>query len=137
MLLSIPEMRRWLFNFAIVALMAFFSVAHASHCHEEQNSELEFLACCGNSPEGETHSSCGGTCRIIETRQNKTEEKKRVAAPQPEVPRWLTAALITLDLSDSETDRGHAFADVPPEFPKCWQFLARTALPVRAPSLAS
>lgn len=137
MLLSISEMRRWLFNFAIVGLMAFLSVAHASHCHEGQTSELEFFACCGNSTEGETHSTCGGTCRIIETRQNKTEEKKRVAAPQPEIPRWLTASLITLVLSDSEAGHGQTFADVPPEFPKCWQFLVRTALPVRAPSSAS
>ena len=129
-------MRRWLLNMFVVLLMAFFSLAQVAHCHEGRLSNLESVACCGNSTEGGSHATCGGTCKVVETRLNKTEEKKRVA-PQPEVPRWLTTSLIALVLSDSETNLGNPFADVPPEFPQSWQFLARTALPVRAPSFVS
>lgn len=127
-------MRRRLLNIAMIGLMAFLWLAQASHCHAGNIPGLDFLGCTSNNAENEAHSCCGGTCKTIESRQTKTDEKKRVAAPQPEVPRWLTSSLIAFLLSEPETDRGNAFADVPPEFPKCWQFLSRTALPVRAPS---
>jgi hypothetical protein len=127
-------MRRRLLNIALIGLMAFLWMAQASHCHAENIPGLDFLACNGNNAENEAHSCCGGTCKTGESRQTKTEEKKRVASPQPEVPHWLTPSLIALLLSEPETDRGIAIADVRPEFPKCWQFLSRTALPVRAPS---
>lgn len=127
-------MRRRLLNIAMIGLMAFLWLAQASHCHAGSIPGLDFLGCTSNNAENEAHSCCGGTCKTIETRQTKTDEKKRVASPQPEIPRWLTSSLIAFLLSEPETDRGNAFADVPPEFPKCWQFLSRTALPVRAPS---
>lgn len=127
-------MCRRLQHIAMIGLMAFLWLAQAAHCRAGTIPGLDFLACTSTNPENETHACCGGTCKTLETRQSKTEQKKRVAVPQPEVPRWLTASLLPLVLSEPETDRGLAFADVPPEFPKCWQFLSRTALPVRAPS---
>jgi hypothetical protein len=99
---------------------------------------MEFLGCNANAnAENEAHSCCGGTCKSIESRQTKPEEKKRLPAPQPESLPWLTKALTALLLSEPDKDSRIALADVPPEFPKCWQFLSRTALPVRAPSLVS
>ncbi len=128
-------MRRRLINIAMIGMMAFLWLAQAAHCQAEAIPAFKFLACAaGGNAESEPHSCCGGTCKTIESRQSKTEEKKRLAAPQPEFLPWLTKALTALLLSDLEIDSRISFADVPPEFPKCWQFLSRTALPVRAPS---
>jgi len=124
-------------NIAIVGLLAFLWLVQASHCHAGNIPGLDFLGCNRNNAENEAHSCCGGTCKTIESRQTKTEEKKRLAAPQPESLPWLAAALAALRLSESDGDRSIPFAAVPPELPKCWQFLSRTALPVRAPSIAS
>lgn len=129
-------MRRRLLNIAMIGMMAFLWLAQASHCHAGNIPGMEFLGCNANA-ENEAHSCCGGTCKSIESRQTKTEEKKRVAAPQPEPQSWQMKALIALLLSDSDKDCRSSFADVPAEYPKCWQFLSRTALPVRAPSFAS
>ena len=131
-------MRRRCLNIAIVGLLAFLWLAQAVHCQAGMIPGLDFLACAGaENAETEAHSCCGGTCKTIESRQTKTDEKKRLAVPQPAPQPWLTIALLTLALSDSDSQSGNSFADVPPEFPKCWQFLSRTALPVRAPSFAS
>jgi hypothetical protein len=122
----------------MIGLMAFLWMAQAAHCQIETVRGLEFLTCASSgNAENAAHSCCGGTCKTIESRQNKTEDKKRLAAAQPAPQPWLTVALVTLVLLESDSDRGNSFADVPPEFSKCWQFLSRTALPVRAPSFAS
>lgn len=122
----------------MIGVMAFLWLAQAAHCQTEAIPGLKFLACVeAGTSENEPHSCCGGTCKTIESRQSKTEEKKRLAAPQPEPLPWLTKALTALLLSEPENDTRISLADVPPELPKCWQFLSRTALPVRAPSLLS
>lgn len=132
------QMRRHCLNIAIIGLLTFLWLAQAVHCQIGTVRGLEFLACVSDGQaESEAHSCCGGTCKTIESRQHKTEERKRLPAPQPEPLPWLTTALTALALSESDSDRGSSFADVPPEFPKRWQFLSRTALPVRAPSIAS
>jgi hypothetical protein len=129
--------RRYL-NIAIVGLMAFLWVAQAAHC---QIGAIPGLDCHTDASDGkaetEAHACCGGTCKTIESRQNRTEEKQLLAAPQPAPQPWLTIALVNLAWSDSDSHGGNSFADVPPELPQCWQFLSRTALPVRAPSSAS
>lgn len=89
------------------------------------------------SAEDEAHACCGGTCKAIEARQSKAVEKKRHAAPHAESLAWLTKALSALLLSEPDTGSRISRSDVPPELPKCWHFLSRTALPVRAPSFAS
>ena len=128
-------MRRRCLNIAIVGMLAFLWLAQAAHCQIGAVCGLEFLACASEGDAGnEPHSCCGGTCKTIESRPTQTEEKKRLAAPQPERQPWVTKALMALLLSDSENDRRSLFADVPAEYPKRWQFLSRTALPVRAPS---
>lgn len=131
-------MRRRLLNIAMIGMMAFLWLAQAAHCQAGTIPGLEILACSSNTnSENEPHSCCGGTCKTLESRQSKTEEKKRLAAPQPESLPWLTKTLAALLLSEPEIDSRISLADVPPELPKCWHFLSRTALPVRAPSLAS
>lgn len=131
-------MRRRCLNITIVSLLAFLWLAQAAHCQIGTIPGFEVLACASDAnSESEAHSCCGGTCKTIESRQTKTEEKKRVAAPQPAPQPWEMKALIALLLSDSDKDCRSSFADVPAEYPKCWQFLSRTALPVRAPSFAS
>ena len=129
------EMRRRLIYIAMIGMMAFLWLAQAAHCQGGTIPGFELLACSSNAnSENEAHSCCGGTCKSIESRQSKTEEKKRLAAQQPESLPWLTKALTALFLSEPENGSRISLADVPPELPKCWQFLSRTALPVRAPS---
>lgn len=131
-------MRRRCLNISIISLMAFLWLAQAAHCRVGMIPGLDFLVCASaENSETEAHSCCGGACKTIESRQHKTEEKKHLAVPQPVPQPWLTIALAALVLSDSDSQSGNSFADVPPEFPQCWQFLSRTALPVRAPSFAS
>lgn len=128
------DMRRRLLNIAMIGMMACLWLVQAAHCQVGQFPGLDFLACNNTSAENEAHSCCGGTCKSIESRQSKTEEKKRLAEPQPESLPWFAEALTALLVSEPESDSRISLADVPPEFPKCWQFLSRTALPVRAPS---
>lgn len=131
-------MRRRLLNIAMIGMMAFLWLAQAAHCQTETIPALKFLACVGGgNAENEPHSCCGGTCKTLESRQSKTEEKKRLTPPQPESLPWLARALTALLLSEQDNDSRISLADVPPELPKCWQFLSRTALPVRAPSFTS
>lgn len=131
-------MRRRCLNIAIVCLLAFLWLAQAGHCQIGTIPGFELLACASDAnAESEAHSCCGGTCKTIESRLPKTEEKKCVAALQPEPQPWEMKALIAFLLSDLDKDCRSSFADIPAEYPKCWQFLSRTALPVRAPSIAS
>ncbi len=131
-------MRRRCLNIVIIGLMAFLWVAQAAHCQIGTIPGLDLLACAsGGNAENEAHSCCGGTCKNIESREQKAEKMKRPAAPRPESLPWLATALAALRLSESDNDRSISFADVPPELPKCWQFSHRTALPPRAPSIAS
>lgn len=130
-------MRRRLQYLAMVGLMAFLWLAQASHSHAGEIPGLSFLGCNSANPEHEAHSCCGGMCKAPESRQGKLEDKKPAPTPQPEAPRWLALSLITLLLSESETRDGGDFATLPPELPKCWQFLSRSAGLVRAPSFIS
>lgn len=128
-------MRRLLLNIAMTGMMALLWLTHAVHCQAGPIRGLEFLACFSRAnAESQGRSCCGGNCKAIESRQTKTEEKKRFAVPQPESLPWLIRALTARLLSEPDNDIRISIADVPPEFSKCWQFLSRTALPVRAPS---
>ena len=125
-------MRRRLPHFAMIGLMAFLWLAQAFHCDTREVPGLNFLGCNSSNAENEAHSCCGGTCKVVEATQGGVLERKRLSEPHPELPPWFTASFL-----EPEADHGNVLADVPPEFPKRWQFLVRTALPVRAPSVIS
>ena len=130
-------MRRRLLNIMIGGIMAFLWLAQMAHCDSNRALEQTFRACCDNT-EREAHSCCSGSCKSIESREDNTEEKKRVAfVPQPNVLNQPDATLIASILSQNENQRADAVVDTEPRYPKIWHFVTRTALPVRAPSVAS
>ena len=110
-----------------------------SHCRLESVPGFEFLACL-------TESSCHGEqssekpadagCCSVEKSHYKTEQL-RVTLPHLELQPVDSASAINLASTlPAEVSIGVLTA-APPGLTKSWQFSSRTALPVRAPSLAS
>ena len=102
------------------------------HCQLEDVPGLAFLRCVSPAP---TNSHCeGDSCQVVES------GAYRISNTRAYVPvARLVAVIVPAEvLEDSETAEGAtAFATLPPELPRSWQFISRTALPIRAPSIAS
>jgi hypothetical protein len=103
------------------------------HCELERIPGLEFLRCAADTDQ----SDCRDTgCCGVEKSQYKVGQS-RLAIPPPVFLPLSPAPL--LNVADALTDRVSAgiLTTAPPELPKCWQFVFRTASPPRAPSFAS
>jgi hypothetical protein len=104
-----------------------------AHCYLEKFPGLEFLQCAGDN--GGTEDCKGEGCCAVESGFYKVSDARDC------VPVALLLAVVALPrvLDDSLETAGRlaVFEIVPPELPQSWQFLSRTALPVRAPSFAS
>jgi len=109
----------------------------AMHCHLEGVPGLDFLKCCcfveaASSPPQDCQTS---TCGEVE-RGNYRAEEQTASAPQPLLLLALLSSVIEAPLPEPQVALLVA-SESPPELPKVWQFSHRTALPVRAPSIAS
>lgn len=122
----------------MVALLALAWVPLTSHCRIEAVPGFEFLRCSTDvqSPnEGGDPCKDDGCCSV-ESAQYKSPRQQNIT------PVVLVAILPTDNFGvlehslPAEVSLGILTA-APPELPTSWQFLSRTALPVRAPSLAS
>ena len=105
------------------------------HCQLESIPGLEFLACAseGHNPKGDC--SDDGCC-AVEKSQYKSEQA-RLMIPSPDLlPLPLAPVLDVANLFPLEASLGILTA-APPELHQTWHFVSRTALPVRAPSIAS
>ena len=121
----------------MVSLLALTWVLLTSHCKIEAMPGFEFLRCAANfqaSNEGDPCKDAG--CCSIESAQYQ-------APRQQEVAPILVFAVVPADSFGiverslpKEVSLGVLTA-APPDLPTSWQFLSRTALPIRAPSLAS
>jgi hypothetical protein len=122
------------------ALAAFLWLPVSAHCQLEALIGLEFLAC-------ETDSSCHGDpksssdtadCCSVEKSQYQQAAQLRVNLPSPHLLPVMFMALIlpAANALPPEVCTGILTA-APPELLPGRHFLFRTALPVRAPSLAS
>ena len=125
------------FRNVLFTLAAFLWLPVSAHCQLEKVSGLEFLQCAvaAQTPDGSTDcGDCG--CCAVEKSQYKSSQA-RVAIPSSDLLPLLPVTL--MDIADKLPDEvgTAAFAAVPPELPKCWQFVFRTASPPRAPSFAS
>lgn len=116
--------------------MVFYGLA-SMHCTLEGVPGLGFLkTCCfldRDTPPSQDCDSDG--CGPIEGSKYFSEHRT-VSAPQP----FLFIAVLSLVLEASPPDAQVASfvpSESPPELPKAWQFQHRTALPPRAPSVAS
>jgi hypothetical protein len=104
-----------------------------AHCYLEKLPGLEFLQC---AADGTGNSSCEGQgCCAVESEFYKVSDAGDCVAVVP----VLAVVMLPRLLDDAlETDEGLAgFEILPPELPQSWQFLSRTALPIRAPSFVS
>jgi hypothetical protein len=107
------------------------------HCQLETIPGLEFLACQTTAPASKPDSHCDTGCCAAEKSQYNKSAQLRVTLPSPELLSILSAPL--LDLANALPDEVSIgiLTAAPPGLTACWQFSFRTALPVRAPSLAS
>ena len=131
-------MRR--FRNLLFALAAFLWLPVSAHCQLEALTGLKFLAC-------ETDSSCHGDpksssdiagCCSVEKSQYQQAAQLRVSLPSPTLlPAMFTVLILpAANALPIEVCAGILTA-APPELLPSRHFLFRTALPVRAPSLAS
>ena len=128
------------FRNLLFALAAFLWLPVSAHCQLEALTGLDFLAC-------ETDSSCHGDpksssdnadCCSVEKSQYHQAAQIRVNLPSPN---WLPVMFPVLILPAANAlpteVLGGILTAAPPELLPSRHFLFRTALPVRAPSLAS
>jgi len=128
---------RFLKNIFVV-LVAVVWLPLTMHCQLEPLPGLEFLICQPDrDSQGKQSSDCGNTgCCSAEKSHYKTEQHRRTLQP-PNLLQLSFAPVLDLANALSDAASFEAFSVAPPEFPKRWQFVFRTASPPRAPSLAS
>jgi len=119
---------------AIVALvMLALWVPITMHCQLEKIPGLEFLHC---SDDTSSHDCKGDGCQTVESGGYKVENNQAaIFATLNAVV--LLETFLPLEPPPPAVAPFTVTKAVPPELPTCWQFFFRTALPPRAPSLAS
>src|SRR5258707_13241641 len=124
--------KRWK---AIVSLLCLAIWLPATqHCRLENLPGLGFLQCETDSP---GKSDCqGDSCDVVERGMYKAPDSQQVTPP----PVPLMLAWMHSEFQVAEQGKGSQLqvpTSPPPDIPKGWQFLTRTASPPRAPSFAS
>jgi hypothetical protein len=106
------------------------------HCTLEGVPGFEFLkTCCFADSAPSAPQDCDSDECVVESESYRVEEQT-VSAPQPLLLLALLASVIEVPLPEAQVASLLA-SESPPEIPKIWQFSHRTALPPRAPSIAS
>ena len=125
----------------MVSMLALTWVLLTSHCKIEAMPGFEFLRCATDIHAPAESESCGDPCEdagccSIESAQYHAPRQYEIApvivfdsipsdnfgVVEQSLPKEVSLGILTA---------------APPEIPSSWQFLSRTALPPRAPSLAS
>ena len=119
------------------ALAAFLWLPASAHCQLESVPGLEFLRCAvdAQTPGRSTDCSDSGCCAVEKLHYKSNQV--RITIPSPDLLLLLPVALTDIADKLSNEVSAIALAAIPPELPKCWQFVFRTASPPRAPSFAS
>ena len=119
------------------ALAAFLWLPVSLHCKLESVPGFDFLRCGDNfaSSSHNTNKDCSDCCKV-EKSQYQTEQLRATDPTIDFISFTDFAVAPSLKSLPVEVSLGILTA-APPEFPKSWQFFSRTALPVRAPSVAS
>ena len=122
----------------LVVLAALTWLSMTMHCRLETVNGLEFLTCQTESDfHDEPSSDCGDAgCCLVEQSKYKTEQY-RLSIPLPNLLTLTFAPVLDWANALSGEVSRVAFTVAPPELPRCWQFVFRTASPPRAPSFAS
>ena len=124
------------FQNIVFVLAAFLWLPVSAHCQLESVPGLEFLRCSVETADAHSPANdCSGCC-AVEKSQYRAEQV-RLTIPAPDLlPLSFTPTLPALTSLPAESGVGILTA-APPELSPSRQFLFRTALPPRAPSLAS
>lgn len=118
-----------------LALIALWPLA-TIHCKLEQLPGFQFLAC-SDQAERAPHQNddCEDSCAIVENGFCKIEDAQVCVAASPLLPAGeFLPSLETQPITAASDSFSPAKS---PELTVTWQFFFRTALPPRAPSLAS
>jgi hypothetical protein len=121
----------------IAAVLALVLYGLASmHCILEGVPGFDFLKTCCFVDSGAANSKdCESDECVVESGNYRAEEQT-ASAPQPLLLLALFSLAIEAPIPEPQVASLVA-SESPPELPKVWQFSHRTALPPRAPSLAS
>ena len=124
--------KRWKAILSLLCLAIWLPATQ--HCSLENLPGLSFLRCAGDT---DGKSDCAGdSCDTVEKGSYKPSDNSRVA-PAP----VLLAVMASLQLESESLHSQIASLEVatfpPPDLPKGWQFMTRTAAPPRAPSFVS
>ena len=130
-MIDVRSIRNILFTLTALAWLPM-----SMHCRLETIPGLEFLACKTAAPQSNPNSHCADTgCCAAENAQYKAEQNHLALLCQQFVISFAPVKNLPKALPD-EVSLGILIA-APPSFLESWQFSFRTALPVRAPSIAS
>lgn len=114
-------------------MFALFWAFMSIHCKVEGVPALKFLACESQSSNSNSSDHCAQKgCCSFEGAVYKSECAKLVAPPQNLVPSILLSLLQDMPKAENAPP---ILTESPLEFRQSWQFVSRTALPIRAPSL--
>jgi len=117
------------------ALAAFLWLPASAHCQLESIPGLEIFQCTAES--SAAHNSCNddGCCSVEKSQCHA--KPLRITPPTPDsLPAALVPVLTRSHSLPAEVSLGILTA-APPQWVKSRHFISRTALPARAPSLAS
>ena len=128
------------FRNIVFTLAAFLWLPASAHCHLESLPGLDFFQCAvDDQPVCDPSKDCGGCgCFALEKSQyhaNPTQLRLTIPAPVLQPVLFLPSPP-PAGVLPAEVSLGILTA-APPPLLKTWQFASRTALPARAPSLAS
>jgi hypothetical protein len=117
-------------------LAAFLWLPASAHCELETIPGFEFLRCSIDASILQGSDDCAGKgCCAVEKSQYLAGEFQ-VTLPAPDLLPMLPASIANVaDTLPAEVSIG-IFTAAPPQSLHTWQFVARTALAPRAPSLA-
>ena len=127
-------MRR--FRNIVFVLAAFLWLPVSAHCLLESIPGLEFLDCTIAAADTQQPTQDCSDCCAVEKSQYRAEQVQ-LSIPTPELlplfcaPVSAAAAALPVEVSAG------ILTAAPPQLLQTWQFASRTALPVRAPSIAS
>ena len=127
-------MRR--FQNIVFALAAFLWLPVSAHCQLESVPGLEFLRCSIKASDSQQPAKDCSDCCAVEKSQYRAEHH-RLTIPTPDLLLLSLAPVLPPATALPAEVSGGFLTAAPPELPTTWQFSARTALPARAPSIAS
>ena len=108
-----------------------------AHCAIASIPGLKFLACSSSASQaGNQPAPCEKGCCSVEKSQY-LRENETVKVMQPDLAALIITAFLNFVPATTSESIQFVASNDPPELVNVWQFIFRTALPARTPSIAS